>query len=186
MITPKGKHVLRTRARHGHAVHASAQLVGDLLGSADTAEKKLSRVVAHRSCYCLEGRRQQARLDDRRSSGHLADAGEFESCSASPGGQLLLALALDDEIEAAVDPGRTRRFDGCIEESKRGRPHRRQHIGDVRAGADMAHSSIQSEDSQTRFIASTAAMMSSEPKPVRITLRSFLPASAPRSASSPR
>eukprot|EP00965_Chrysotila_dentata_P130535 4315787-Pleurochrysis_carterae.AAC.1 len=50
----------------------------------------------------------------------------------------------------------------------------------------IARSSIQSVDSQTRAIAHTAAMMPSEPKPVRIALRNFPPASAPRSTSSSR
>eukprot|EP00965_Chrysotila_dentata_P118357 3912234-Pleurochrysis_carterae.AAC.2 len=43
------------------------------------------------------------------------------------------------------------------------------------ASEPIARSSIRSEDSQTRAIARTAAMMLSEPKPVRIALRSFPP-----------
>eukprot|EP00965_Chrysotila_dentata_P001270 41198-Pleurochrysis_carterae.AAC.1 len=54
------------------------------------------------------------------------------------------------------------------------------------ASEPMARSSIQRADSQTRAIARTAARMPSEPKPARIALRSFPPASAPRSASSSR
>eukprot|EP00965_Chrysotila_dentata_P199081 6179168-Pleurochrysis_carterae.AAC.1 len=45
----------------------------------------------------------------------------------------------------------------------------------------IACSSIHSADSQTRVITRTAAMMPSEPKPVKITLRNFPPVSAPRS-----
>eukprot|EP00965_Chrysotila_dentata_P179156 5916598-Pleurochrysis_carterae.AAC.1 len=41
----------------------------------------------------------------------------------------------------------------------------------------IARSSVQSEDSHTRAIARTAAIMPSEPKPVRIALRSFPPTS---------
>eukprot|EP00965_Chrysotila_dentata_P118356 3912234-Pleurochrysis_carterae.AAC.1 len=85
------------------AAHARAHLVGDLLSSADAARKKLSRVVARRSRDRREGRRQQA-LDNRGSSGQIADAaGNVESCSACPGGQLLLTHALDAELVAAVD-----------------------------------------------------------------------------------
>eukprot|EP00965_Chrysotila_dentata_P104237 3442368-Pleurochrysis_carterae.AAC.1 len=52
------------------------------------------------------------------------------------------------------------------------------------ASQPTARSSIQSEDSQTRSVARTTAMLLSKPKPVRIALRSFPPASAPRSAFS--
>eukprot|EP00965_Chrysotila_dentata_P013056 430953-Pleurochrysis_carterae.AAC.1 len=51
------------------------------------------------------------------------------------------------------------------------------------ASEPIARSSIQSEDSQTRAIACTAAIMPSEPKPVRIVLRSFPPPSRGRCTS---
>eukprot|EP00965_Chrysotila_dentata_P227268 6195897-Pleurochrysis_carterae.AAC.1 len=47
----------------------------------------------------------------------------------------------------------------------------------MRASQPIARSSIHSVDSQTRAIARTATMMPSAPKPVRIALCSFEPAS---------
>eukprot|EP00965_Chrysotila_dentata_P244700 6206125-Pleurochrysis_carterae.AAC.6 len=105
--------------------------------------------------------------------------------TTGPCGEFLyFAHTLDNELECAVNHSRRGGGSPVLKKGERGWPDRRcQHVKNMRVKADcpQQHTERGLVDSKGHSAHVTVAMMPSEPKPARIALRSFPPASAPRS-----